>query len=577
MQSMVGVQFSRPPSPSRCISIGSCQSFTPAHRIPKVGYPSLHFLVYPSFKSFRKVVKFAPLSRNASHAEFATGEELDNLQSGDDSTSSSAKGPDSASEDRKAEDEQESVLKSIVNLALPALGAVLSDPIMSLIDTGCVGQVSSVHLAALGPNTSIFNFIFQLFTFLGSATCNLLAGVSTRASSAEAQKTQQHQASQLLNHALFLAVTFGVAVCVLMEVLAPQLLALMGTGPEYLKPALVYLRIRALSAPAVLILIVGQGACLGRQDATTPLQVNTMAAAFNLIGDALFTLYLGWGVAGAAWATLISQCVAVVLLTRKLTGKSMQQSEGEMNLSKALPLKLGWYGLPTLEVLGPFLALAGPLIIRCALGMTVYTVTTKGAAQFGTLSVAAHQVALQVFWTLSYIPESLSIAAQSLVARDAKSNPQRAQKLARMLLGFGAMLGVALMGIVASVHYLGSSLLTADPSVQHLVQSVTLQNMLCGLFCSVALVVEGTAIAAGDFAYLPKMQFLNLGGVLLALWLTLRNNWGLGGIWWCLVFYFGFRVFFHSCYIAFNWKTHVLGGGLPSAIPEEEAQAFLST
>ncbi|KAG0578508.1 hypothetical protein KC19_4G028200 [Ceratodon purpureus] len=178
---------------------------------------------------------------------------------------------------------------------------------MSLIDTGCVGQVSSVHLAALGPNTSIFNFIFQHFTFLGSATCNLLAGVSTRASSAEAQKTQQHQASQLLNHALFLAVTFGVAVCVLMEVLAPQLLALMGTGPEYLKPALVYLRIRALSAPAVLILIVGQGACLGRQDATTPLQVNTMAAAFNLIGDALFTLYLGWGVAGAAWATLISQ------------------------------------------------------------------------------------------------------------------------------------------------------------------------------------------------------------------------------------------------------------------------------
>lgn len=75
------------------------------------------------------------------------------------------------------------------------------------------------------------------------------------------------------------------------------------------------------------------------------------------------------GVAGAAWATLISQCVAVILLVRKLTGKSLQQSESEVDLSKALPLKLGWYGLPTLEVLGPFLALAGPLIVRCALGM----------------------------------------------------------------------------------------------------------------------------------------------------------------------------------------------------------------
>lgn len=55
------------------------------------------------------------------------------------------------------------------------------------------------------------------------------------------------QASQLFNHALFLAVIFGVVICVLMEALAPQLLALMGTGPEYLKPALLYLRIRALS------------------------------------------------------------------------------------------------------------------------------------------------------------------------------------------------------------------------------------------------------------------------------------------------------------------------------------------
>ncbi len=67
-----------------------------------------------------------------------------------------------------------------------------------------------------------------------------------------------------------------------------------------------------------------------------------------------------------------------------------------------------------------------------------------------------------------------------------------------MLLGFGTMLGVALMGAVASVHYLGASWLTADPNVQHLVQSVTLQSMLCELLCAVALVVEGTAIAAGE-------------------------------------------------------------------------------
>ena len=44
----------------------------------------------------------------------------------------------------------------------PPTGLTLADPLMSLIDTACVGQVSAVQLAALGPNTFIFNFVFQV-------------------------------------------------------------------------------------------------------------------------------------------------------------------------------------------------------------------------------------------------------------------------------------------------------------------------------------------------------------------------------------------------------------------------------
>ena len=50
----------------------------------------------------------------------------------------------------------------IASLALPALGSVIADPLMSLVDTGCVGQLSSLQLASLGPNTAIFNFVFQV-------------------------------------------------------------------------------------------------------------------------------------------------------------------------------------------------------------------------------------------------------------------------------------------------------------------------------------------------------------------------------------------------------------------------------
>lgn len=74
----------------------------------------------------------------------------------------------------------------------------LSDPLMSLIDTACVGQLGPIQLAALGPNVAIFNFIFQVtyfmnfqslrifympflkvFSFLGAATCNVIAGAES--------------------------------------------------------------------------------------------------------------------------------------------------------------------------------------------------------------------------------------------------------------------------------------------------------------------------------------------------------------------------------------------------------------
>lgn len=53
-------------------------------------------------------------------------------------------------------------LADVASLAIPSLGAVLADPLISLVDTACVGQVSSVQLASLGPNTAVFNLIFQV-------------------------------------------------------------------------------------------------------------------------------------------------------------------------------------------------------------------------------------------------------------------------------------------------------------------------------------------------------------------------------------------------------------------------------
>lgn len=48
----------------------------------------------------------------------------------------------------------------IMALALPTLGAVLIDPMLSLVDTGFVGRLGALSLAAIGPCAAAFNFVF---------------------------------------------------------------------------------------------------------------------------------------------------------------------------------------------------------------------------------------------------------------------------------------------------------------------------------------------------------------------------------------------------------------------------------
>lgn len=57
--------------------------------------------------------------------------------------------------------------------------AVLSDPLISLIDTAAVGQVSSLEVGALGPCSSLFFLCFVLTSFTGSAVTNILASAQT--------------------------------------------------------------------------------------------------------------------------------------------------------------------------------------------------------------------------------------------------------------------------------------------------------------------------------------------------------------------------------------------------------------
>eukprot|EP01025_Chloroclados_australasicus_P069155 TRINITY_DN9707_c1_g1_i1.p1 TRINITY_DN9707_c1_g1~~TRINITY_DN9707_c1_g1_i1.p1 ORF type:complete len:784 (-),score=40.85 TRINITY_DN9707_c1_g1_i1:1146-3497(-) len=451
---------------------------------------------------------------------------------------------------QKSEANQDAKLANVLKLAIPALGFVLADPLMSLVDTACVGQTSSLQLAALGPNTAIFNLVFQVFQFLGLVASNILAmnSVDAPGISADEKMSRKSKAEKMMSHAIVAAGVMGISMTCLLQAVGPQLLAAVGTSPELMGPALSYLRIRALATPGVLISNVATGTCIGQQDSVTPMLVYAVSGLINLALDMYLILGVGIGVTGAALATTAAQYIGTAFFLWYLRHKGKTGS--------GIPLV--WHGFPKLADLKPFAAVAGTLLLRTMFTMLAFTAISVSATMLGTIPTAAHQVALQVFWFLSFVPEPLSLTAQSLIARDS-TDATKVKQMARTILKMGCAVGVTLGGLMASIFIGLPWLFTSDILVKSAIAPLTPAAVAAILSCSLVMMLDGISIGSNDFAHLP---FTNLSGLVITLAMlahSMTTGLGLQSVWWCLATFFQTRLVLHLWHHLTNWKQSAFG------------------
>ena len=430
--------------------------------------------------------------------------------------------------------------REIAALGIPALGGLLIDPLMSLIDTACVGQVSSLQLASMAPCTSIYQFFFVMFFFLSITTTSLVAANPPDADNLDAKEMGRRidYNERVVSCATLLALACGIMATMALLLFSDPLMTIAGcSSPEMILIGRKYLRIRALGLPLVLVATVLQGASLGRQDAWTPLKIFFCAGAMNLVGDVWLTLQLGWGVTGAAVATLASQVAASAFYGYKSLRLSSRNDKGAVRLT--------WKGLPDRELVQHFGTMAVSLVLKCVTTMGCYSFMTKAASTMGSLSLAAHQVTLQVWWLLSYFPEPASTAAQSLVARDLKDRPWRVSKLVKVLYGIswltGGIVAVA-TGLVLTVPQIARTIV-ADPAVRALLLTTAGPAMVAQVICSVGSLSDGLAVGCGDFKHLPLNSAIALANLGVALRFTKQRN--IAGVWVASSVFFASRVIGH--------------------------------
>ncbi|EFN56963.1 hypothetical protein CHLNCDRAFT_51240 [Chlorella variabilis] len=322
---------------------------------------------------------------------------------------------------------------AIFALAVPAVLALAADPLLSMVDTIFAGADA---LAALGVNSALFTFSFVVFNFLATATTPMVA-------SSLAVGDKEH-AGKVTLQALGLAMVLGTVLAGCLVVFSEGALSLMGAGPEAGRVhelATEFLVVRALAAPAALLMTVGQGAFRGLQDMKTPLAITLAANAINLALDIVLIMGLGWGVRGAATATTTAEWVAALAYLGVLYRRRDELGGLEPRLV------LGSAVQEALEEMAPFLRAGGAMLMRTALLLGTKTLASATAARLGVVPIAAHQVVTQLWLLSSLIVDSVAIAGQTLVAVQlGKGDVREARAVSNRLLGLGIGGGVALAG-----------------------------------------------------------------------------------------------------------------------------------
>ena len=401
--------------------------------------------------------------------------------------------------------------RQILRLAIPALGALAADPLVSLVDTAFVGRLGSTELGALGVNAAVFAVAFALFNFLAYGTTPLIAAAWGRG--------DREAASRVVTQAIGFALVIGAAATMFLEVMWQPVLKAMQAGPDLLQPAGEYLRIRALAAPAVLLVTVGHGAYRGMQDTRTPFLVTIGLNLINLVGDPLLIFVAGWGLRGAAVATVVAQWAGAVWFLVLLNKR--RQVLG-------LPVHV-----PRLSEFRQLATVGSELIARTAGLLAVFTVATAVAARAGTATVAAHQIAAQVWLFLALVLDSLAIAGQALVGRYLGAGEVGHARAAsnRMLqwgFGLGAILGVVfwILGPVLPKAF------TNDAEIVALVAGVMPFVAVLQPIGALVFVWDGIFMGAREFRFLMVSTLAAAAGAAVVLGLTVTQGWGLTGVWW---------------------------------------------
>jgi putative MATE family efflux protein len=412
--------------------------------------------------------------------------------------------------------------RNLLLFSLPILGGNIAQSLNGSVNAVWIGKfLGESALTAVANANSILFFLIGSVFGIGMAATILIGQAIGAGDIARARKVMGTSAS------FFIGISVLIACCGVW--LAQHLLAAMGTPADSLAPAEAYLRVIFLAMPLIYAFAFLSAALRGAGDARTPFRYLLLAVVLDCGLDPVLMLGLGpfpkFGIAGAAWSTLITQAIALAAMLFSLRRRRHVLWLGRKDLRLFL---VDPAILKTLVVKGVPMGLQMVLVSLAMIAMIAMV------NRFGTQTAAAYGAALQT-WTYVQMPAmAIAAAVSSMAAQNVGAGKwDRVGATARAGVLFNFLMTGALIAPLILLDRWTFSLFLEVGSVAHeTARHINHIAIWSFLFFGVMFVLSGVVRATG--AVIPPLIMLvvSLWGVRVPFANLLQPELGADAVWW---------------------------------------------
>ena len=408
-------------------------------------------------------------------------------------------------------------LKHINTLAVPAIIAGISEPILSLTDAAIVGHIpinATESLAAVGIVTT---FLSMLIWVLGQSRSAISSIISQYVGANKLDEVRNLPAQ-----AITIILIISVLICLGTYPFSTAIFKLYNASGLLLDYSVSYYKIRIFGLPFTLYTFAVFGVFRGLQNTYYPMLIAITGAVVNIILDVVLVYGIPNVISplhlkGAAYASVLAQFLMATLATYFL----LKKTKISLRLSKPINTELP-----------RFLNMIGHLIIRTLALNTALYFAARFATGYGNTYIAAYTIAINLWFFAAFAVDGYSSAGNILSGKlFGAKNYTLLMKLSNQLIKYALIVGLIMGGIGALLYKPIGITFTNDPEVLIQFYDIFWIVLLMQPICAVAFVFDGIFKGLGNMKDLRDVLVLATVVVFLpVLFILDYYGWKLHGV-----------------------------------------------